>query len=1247
MVGGDFIVAARLVLEDAAIDWIALPTDRAAYRRLCRLLTIGKRRAAKGGCALATADLVEWAEGMILLALAPDPLAIAGPVKDIAAMARRFPGRVYLAARPAYDGRDDARLDAYAALAAVSGAPMVATADPIMHRAHRRRLADALSCIREKTTIERLGARALPNAERRLRSGAEMARLFHAHPDALAQSVAIARDCRFSLDELKYEYPDEVSLDPETGAALDPQKRLEDLAWSGLAERYPDGAPERVRAMCARELALIERLDFARYFLTVRDVVAFAEEQGILVQGRGSAANSVVCYALRITAIGPEIASMVFERFVSEARGEPPDIDVDFEHERREEVIQHIYKKYGRHRAGLCATVIHFRARAAIREVGKAMGLSQDALSAIASQIWGWGDDEILDKRLREIGLDPADRRLRQTLELVSEIIGFPRHLSQHVGGFIMTRGRLDELCPIENAAMEDRTVIEWDKDDIDALGILKVDVLSLGMLTCIRKAFDLISQHHGVDYTLATLPPEEPCVYDMLSEGDSIGVFQVESRAQMNFLPRMQPRRFYDLVIEVAIVRPGPIQGDMVHPYLRRRQGLEEVSFPSGELEGVLGKTLGVPLFQEQAMQIAIVGAGFSPDEADRLRRALATFRKSGTIHTFRERFVGGMIAKGYEPDFAERCFSQIEGFGEYGFPESHAASFALLVYASAWLKKRHPAVFACALLNAQPMGFYAPAQIVRDARAHGVEVRPVCVNKSFWDNALEPADGPAGEDAEGRRDGRLALRLGFRQVKGFSEDDAAWIASARGNGYQAVEDVWRRAGVAPAALERLAEADAFAALGLTRRDALWAAKGVKGATPPPLFADLLEGEGILGLGGREPAADLAPMTLGEEVVEDYLAVRLTLRRHPVALLRDALTPDERRSYGDGADGSLEPDRQDLGPGSRPPAALETAVAETQAPYAATKVFPNPEGSAGAAHFRGAESLASSHRRDVARARAEGRPPPPDLVARRPLPSAPVEEEGTPIGAIDALSHHRAGGDAERPLPIGGSASKGEAAKEEARQWTCAASSLPRPPSCVTAAQLVDAPAGARVSVAGLVIVRQRPGSAKGVIFLTLEDETGVANCVVWTKTYERFRRAVIAGRLLRVTGKIQREGERRHAVIHVVAEMIEDVSPMLDQLSEIDFVGALAHADEVARPQSRQDPRGAKESGPAARLARNRGRAGQGADPSAADDPVSTDAVGSGDVEIGSGGVKKATPRAMHPRDQAKRLFPSRDFH
>jgi len=865
------IPAARICLTDGP-EITALPMHRAGWGNLCQLLTRGRRRAPKGACELHLVDLMEMGAGLYLLLHPPQSTALQGGagawLRQARQLTRRFP-ECHLVAAPRYDGLDTERFARLARLAERLAAPLVASAEPVMHHGARRRLVDVLACIREGVTIDRLGGHAQANAERRLRGAAEMERLFRGHEEALHRTGVIAAACTFSLDDLRYEYPHEVSGDEQ------PQARLARLADEGLHWRYPEGAPPRAQKQAAHELALIGKLGYAPYFLTVHDLVQFARSRGILCQGRGSAANSVVCYALGVTAVSPEIGSMVFERFVSEARDEPPDIDVDFEHERREEVIQYIYAKYGRHRAGLCATVVHYRGKRAIREVGRAMGLSGDTVAALSSQLWGWGAGGMAEARLREIGLDPTDRRLNQTLDLVDEIVGFPRHLSQHVGGFIMTDGDLDALVPIENAAMEDRTVICWDKDDIDALGILKVDVLSLGMLTCIRKAFSLIETHHGTGYTLATLPAEDPCVYDMLCEADSIGVFQVESRAQMNFLPRMRPRNFYDLVIEVAIIRPGPIQGDMVHPYIRRRRGEEVVEFPSDALGDVLGKTLGVPLFQEQAMQIAIIGAGFSAEEADRLRRALATFKKSGTIHLFRERFMDGMARNGYEAAFAERCFSQIEGFGEYGFPESHAASFALLVYASAWIKRHHPGIFACALLNSQPMGFYAPAQIVRDARAHGVDVRPICINASFWDNVMEP-DGKGG----------LALRLGFRQIRAMREDEALWIASARGNGYREVTDVWRRAGTPPRLLTLLAEADAFAALGVSRREALWAARATTGAEPLPLFASELEGEGI-----SEPCVTFPEMTEGEHVVEDYVAMRLTLRSHPVALLRERLT--------------------------------------------------------------------------------------------------------------------------------------------------------------------------------------------------------------------------------------------------------------------------------------------------------------------------------------------------------------------
>jgi len=865
------IPAARLCLSER-VELTALPYDRAGWGRLCRLISTGRLRAKKGACHLTLADLLEGGGGMALLLHPPDRDRTAW-ARAARRLVRCFGADMHLVLSPRYDGQDPARFDRLAGVARRLGLSTLASAAPMMHHASRRRLADVLTAIRRGCRVDQLGRAALANGERRLRSGAEMLRLFRDHETAVRRAGALAESLTFSLDELRYEYPAEAA-DGETPAA-----RLERLAHDGLRWRYPAGAPGKVRRMLAHELALIGRLGYAPYFLTVHDIVAFARSRGILCQGRGSAANSVVCYCLGVTSVSPEIGTMVFERFVSEARGEPPDIDVDFEHERREEVIRHIYDRYGRHRAGLCATVIHYRGKRAIREVGAAMGLSRDTVAALASQLWGFSADGALKRqRLQEVGLDPDDARLRRTLELVREIEGFPRHLSQHVGGFVITEGRLDELVPVENATMEGRTVICWDKDDIDALGILKVDVLSLGMLTCIRKAFDLLARHHGADYTLATLPPENPRVYDMLCKADTVGVFQVESRAQMNFLPRMRPRSFYDLVIEVAIIRPGPIQGDMVHPYIRRRNGEEPVEFPSDALGQVLGKTLGVPLFQEQAMQIAITGAGFSPEEADRLRRSLATFKKHGNVADFRGRFLRGMRANGHDADFAARCFSQIEGFGSYGFPESHAASFALLVYASAWIKRHHPGIFACALLNSQPMGFYAPAQIVRDAREHGVEVRPVCVQASYWDNVMEPS---------GR--GGLALRLGFRQVRGLSEEDAAWITAARGNGYRTVADVWRRAGVGPAVVARLAEADAFAALGLTRREAQWQARALAGDAPLPLFAGDMDGEAI-----HEPAAHLPPMHPAEEMVEDYAALRLSLRAHPLALLRDILTPPE-----------------------------------------------------------------------------------------------------------------------------------------------------------------------------------------------------------------------------------------------------------------------------------------------------------------------------------------------------------------
>ena len=1008
------IIGARLVLRDSDTHWIALPQDRTAYARLTRLLTLGKRRAPKGACHLDLRDIAQGGAGMSLIALPQSALRESAP--EIATLKKQFPKDVFIGAAPRYDGSDQQHFDAVARLAHRTAAPMVAIGDVLMHHGSRRQLADVLTCIREGITIDQIGTRALLNSERRLKGEADMARLFARHPAALRRTVEIAARSSFCLSELSYEYPDEVAGDEP------PQERLARLAREGLRTRYPNGAPDTAIAQMNKELALIKTLDFPAYFLTVHDIVQFARAQGILCQGRGSAANSILCYLLGITDVSPETITMVFERFVSEHRGEPPDIDVDFEHERREEVIQHIYAKYGRHRAGLCATVIHFRSRAAIAEVGKVMGLSKDVTANLSGQIWGSGNGGADPERVKELGLDMSDPRLALTIKLIGEIIGFPRHLSQHVGGFIITKGRLDELCPIENATMEDRTIIEWDKDDIDALGILKVDILSLGMLTCIRKSFDLIAQHGGPSYSIATVPQADAPTFDMLCVADAIGVFQVESRAQMNFLPRMKPREFYDLVIEVAIVRPGPIQGGMVHPYINRRQGKEPVTFPSDALEKVLGKTLGVPLFQEQAMQIAVVAAGFSPSEADKLRRSMATFRRMGTIGQLREQFISGAVERGYDQAFAESCFSQIEGFGEYGFPESHAAAFAMLAYVSAWLKRHHPAAFACALLNSQPMGFYAPAQIVRDAREHQIEVRPICVNNSNWDNTLER-----------RADGSLALRLGFRQIKGFREEDAAWIVAARGNGYPDPEALWLRAGISPAVLERLAEADAYAGLGMGRRDALWAVKAITGPKPLPLFNDPIEGEGI-----HEPSVTLPTMHLGEEVVEDYVAMRLSLKAHPMELLR------------------------------------------------------------------------------------------PDM---------------------DGLTPHAALPD----VPLG--------------------------PIAVRA-----------ISVCGLVITRQRPGTASGVVFLTLEDETGVSNVVVWKTVYKQFRRAVMGGRLLRVTGVVQREG----IVVHLIAQHIEDVSHRLSTLGH-----PMDSAVGVTEPQADDAPR------------------------------------------------SRPQPRAMHPRDQAKRLFPSRDFH
>jgi error-prone DNA polymerase len=1005
----------RLTFQDGTPEVLAYPRHRAGWGRLCRLLTLGNRRTEKGACHLTRADLLDHAEGLAVTVLpwahnAVSDAPVAALTDTLAALNAAIPGHTRLAARMAYTGLDRRRLAAVAATAAAARVPLIAVNDVLYHTPARRPLQDVLSCIREHTTLEAAGRRLEANAERHLKPATEMLRLFRDHPAAVAETVALSNALTFSLDQLRYEYPDEV-IDGFATA----QAALLHFTYTGADKRYPQGVPDKVRLALAHEIDLIGQLGYAPYFLTVFDIVRFARGRGILCQGRGSAANSSVCFCLGITEVDPDKSDLLFERFISADRREPPDIDVDFEHERREEVIQYIYARYGRERAGLAATVISYRARSSIREVGKVFGLSDDTLDAMSGSIWGWGSEGIDEVDTQRAGIDRAAPVVQQTFDLAHQISGFPRHLSQHVGGFVITRGRLDELVPIQNAAMADRTVIEWDKDDLDSLGILKIDVLALGMLTCLKNAFGLLSHHYARDLTIATLPAEDPAVYRMIQRADTLGVFQIESRAQMSMLPRLKPATFYDLVIEVAIVRPGPIQGDMVHPYLRRRQGIDQVSYPSKELEAVLGKTLGVPLFQEQAMRIAIVAAGFTPSEADGLRRAMATFRKVGTISTFQTKMVEGMVANGYPRDFAERCFKQLEGFGEYGFPESHAASFALLVYASCWFKCHYPDVFAAALLNAQPLGFYAPAQIIRDAREHGVEVRAVDINFSSWDASLEASNGhgsrllPRHHSMAGDIATTCALRLGLREIKGLPEAAGRSLATQRGRGYDSVRDVWLRTGLAPAMLERFADADAFGSLGLSRRDALWAIKALgrtgDAAQDLPLFA------GHVGP-NQEPDAQLPSMPLGEEVVHDYRVLRHSLKAHPVAFVRSMLDA----------------------------------------------------------------------------------------------------EQVTPHSQIDVT------------------------------------------------------PPGRRIAVAGLVLVRQRPGSAKGVIFMTLEDEGGVANIIVWPKVFERDRAVVLGARFVVVHGRLQKQD----GVTHVVADRVVDRTELLAHLTDAAVLPAvLARADEVKRPQ------------------------------------------------------------------------------
>ena len=976
------LIGCRLDLEDAP-SLLAYPIDREGYGRLSRLLSLGKRRAGKGECRLVLNDVAEHQEGIAFIAWPVDDLD--DFESELPRLKTALPSLHYIAAAHCYCGGDLARIQRLDRLARGISGSILATNDVHYAAPDRRPLQDILTCIREKTTIAEAGFLLHANAERHLKSPEEMGRLFARWPHAISATREFADAIHFSLDELRYEYPRESVPDGRT-----PQEQLAYLTWKGAEDHWPGDIPNKVRKQIDKELAIIAKLDFARYFLTVHDIVAFARSIDILCQGRGSAANSTVCYCLKITNADPAVNDLLFERFLSEERREPPDIDVDFEHERREEVIQHIYEKYGRDRAGIAATVIHYRPRSAVREVGKVMGLSEDMCGALASMIWGAGGD-LEEGRADDAGLDLSDPHLKRTIKLAQQMIGMPRHLSQHVGGFILTERPLTETVPIGNGAMEDRTFIEWDKDDIDDLKILKIDVLGLGMLTCIRKAFDLVAQHHSERWDLATVPREEPAVYDMLCRGDSLGVFQVESRAQMNMLPRLKPREFYDLAIQVAIVRPGPIQGDMVHPYLKRRSGKEKVTYPSpspehgppDELKRILDRTMGVPIFQEQAMKIALDAAKFSPEEANELRKAMATFRSRGTIAKLEELMVGRMVGRGYDREFAQRCFDQIKGFGEYGFPESHAISFAHLAYISTWLKWKYPAAFAAALLNSQPMGFYAPAQIVRDARDHGVEVLGVDVNHSDWDCTLEPTPNEVGS---------LALRLGLRQVEGLHREAADKLVVKRSRPYRTVEELRSRGGLPVHAIERLAEADAFRSIGLDRRAALWDARALKPALDLPLFvaADARdEGEEM-------DTAELPAMPLSEHVVSDYQTVRLSLKAHPMHFLRD--------------------------------------------------------------HY----------------------------------------------------------------------ASKG----------------------FITADRLKTVRDGKRVLLAGVILTRQRPGSAKGVCFITLEDETGVANLIVWPDVFDKQRRVVMGARLLVVHGIVQRDADSE--VIHVVVRKLDDGTDMLRHLSD-----------------------------------------------------------------------------------------------
>jgi len=1019
------IAGCRLDLVDGA-SLLVWPEDRPAWSRLTRLLTLGKGRAdaqkgEKGKCFLHWEDVAQHAAGMVG-ALVPG-LADHGDPVAMRWMADAFADRGHVCLTHHRRPGDAVRLHDLEDMAQRFGLTPLATGDVLYDRPERRMLQDVVTAIRNKCTIDDLGFRRERSADRHLKGPEEMARRFRHHREALRAVEAIVERCTFSLRALKeqYRYPDEVVISGRT-----PQDALEKMTREALAAMHPQGVPLPYAAQLEHELRLVGKMGYAPYFLTVNSIVRFARSQGILCQGRGSAANSIICFVLGVTSIDPVKHTLLFERFISEDRHEPPDIDVDFEHERREEVIQWIYETYGQRHAALTAVVSRYRTRGALREVGKVMGLSEDMTAALAGQVWGVSSGGLDNEHVDQLNLDRADPRLALTLELVGQLVDTPRHLSQHPGGFVLSHDRLDELVPVEPAAMVDRRVVEWEKLDVEELGLMKVDILGLGMLGCMRRAFELLETCKGVQLTMASpeLQDDDPATYAMIQQADTLGVFQIESRAQMSMLPRMKPKEFYDLVIEVAIVRPGPIQGDMVHPYLRRREGKDPITYPSAALEKILEKTLGVPLFQEQAMQVAMVGAGFSANEADRLRRKMATFKATGGVGEFHDRLVGGMLANGITLEFAERMVKQIEGFGSYGFPESHAASFAKIAYASCWVKCHHPDLYCAALLNAQPMGFYAPAQIVRDAREHGVEIRPVCINRSDWDTGVldetpTPRDRPRifrGDDADWAA--LRPLRLGMRIVQGLGEKEVEAILAARaGAPFSSIEDVWRRSGIKPAALERLARADAFQCFGLDRRQALWAIKGL-GQAPLSLFAAADQRAGVISAETKEAPVVLTPLTAGREVVEDYRATQLSLRQHPLTFLRAELQRRGIRPCGD---------------------------------------------------LRGMKD-------------------------------------------------------------------------------------------------------GAPVTVAGIILVRQRPGSAKGILFLTLEDETGIANGVLWKDRFEAHRRIVMSSAMVAITGHVQREG----IVIHVVTERVIDLTPLLRQVGEIDLPRMVSRGDGAIHGSSpdRGDP-------------------------------------------------------------------------